>query len=84
MCNIFMYNKFYDILIVNTNTKQVYFQLQKLLTDKRLCHETNLCTLIHIHLYEPLQKKTQIPIYQDIFTYIPQVYRRFSFYIDRQ
>ena len=50
--------------------------MQKLLTDKSLRHGDNLCTLICKHLYGPLPKKIQITIYQDIFTYIPQVYRR--------
>ena len=36
----------------------------------------NLCTLMYKHLYGPLRKKIHIPIYQDIFTYLPQVYRR--------
>ena len=36
----------------------------------------NLCTLMYKHLYGPLRKKINIPIYQDIFTYLPQVYRR--------
>ena len=54
---------------------QFYFQLQMLLTDKNLRHGSNLCTLIRKHLYGPLRKKIHIPIYQDIFTYIPQVYR---------
>ena len=40
--------------------------------------------LIHKHLYGPLRKKIHIPIYQDIFTYIPQVYRRYISYMDRQ
>ena len=37
-----VFNRFnksnYYILRVNTNTKQLYFHLQKVLTDKRLCH----------------------------------------------
>ena len=53
--------------------------MQKLLTDKRLCHENNLCRLIRKHLYAPLRKKIHIPIYLDIFTYIPQVCRRYFF-----
>ena len=32
----------------------LYFQLQKLLTGKRLHHGNNLCTLICKHLYRPL------------------------------
>ena len=44
----------------------------------------NLHTLIRKHLYGPLRKKIHIPIYQDIFAYIPQVYRRYIFYMDRQ
>ena len=32
----------------------------------------------------PLRKKIHIPIYQNIFTYVPQVYRRYIFYMDRQ
>ena len=31
------------------------------------------------HLHGSLRKKTHIPIYQDIFTYIPQVYSRHIF-----
>ena len=78
----------YYILSVNINTKQLYLQLQKLLTDNGLCHGSNLHTFIHkfmdlisIHLYGPLQKKMHILIYQDIFTYIPGVYRRYIFYM---
>ena len=70
----------YYILSVNINTKQLYFQLQKLLTDKRLHYGNNRCTLVRKHLYGPIQMKIHIPIYQDIFTYIPQVYRRYIFY----
>ena len=66
------------------NTKQLYFQFQKLVTDKRLRHGNNLSTLIRKHFYRPLRRKIQIPIYQDIFAYIPQVYRRYIFYMDRQ
>ena len=37
-----VFNRFnksnYYILRVNTNTEQLHFQLQKVLTDKRLCH----------------------------------------------
>ena len=51
----------YYILSVNTNTKQLYFQLQKLFTDKRLCHGNNLCTLIRKNLHGPLRKKIYIP-----------------------
>ena len=58
--------------------------MQKLIVDKRLRHGNSLCTLIHKHLYGPLRKKIHIPIYQDIFTYIPQVYRRYVFYMDKQ
>ena len=67
------------IFIVKTNTKQLYLQLQKLLTDKRLCHGNNLRTFLRRYLYRPPQKKIHLPIYQDIFTYIPQVYRRYIF-----
>ena len=38
--NLFNKSNYY-ILRVNTNTEQLYFQLQKVLTDKRLCH---MCT----------------------------------------
>ena len=48
----------------------------------RLCHRNNMRTLIRTHLYEPIRKKIQILIYQDIFTYISQVYRRYVFYRD--
>ena len=64
--------------------KQLYFQLQKLLTDKRLRHRNNLCTLIRKHLQGPLRKKINIAIYQNIFIYIPQVYRQYIFYMGRQ
>ena len=68
----------YYILSVSTHAK-LYFRLQKLLTDKRMCHGNNLCTLIHKHLYGPLGKEIHVPIYQGIFTYIPLVYRRYIF-----
>ena len=64
--------------------RQLYFQLQKLLADKRLRHGNNLCTLIGKNLYGSLRKKIHIFIYQDIFTYVPQVYRRYIFHTDRQ
>ena len=48
------------------------------------CANGTICTLIHKHLYGPLRKKIHIPIYQDIFTFIPHVYRRYIFYMDRQ
>ena len=70
----------YYILSVNTNTTQLYFQLQKLLKDKKLQHGSNLRTLIRKHLYGPLRKEIHIPIDQDIFTYIYLVYRRHNFY----
>ena len=73
----------YFILSVNTNTKQLYFQLQKLFTDKRL-RTLNLRILIRKHLYGPLPKKIHITIYQDIFVYIPQVCRRYIFYVEKQ
>ena len=41
----------YYILRVNTNNKQLYFQLQKVITDKRLCHKNDLRTPIRKHLY---------------------------------
>ena len=69
----------YHICNAITNTKQLYFQLQRLLTDKRLCHRDNLRTLIRKHLYGQIRKKIRIFIYQDIFTDIPQVYRRYIF-----
>ena len=73
----------YYILSVNTNTKQLYFQLQKLLTDKRPRHGNDLCTLIRKNLHGPLQKKIYVPIYQNIFANISQVYRRYIFDMDR-
>ena len=57
---LFQMNRFSQIncnfLGVNTNTKQLYLQLQKLLTNTRLCHGNNLHTFIHKHLYGPLWK----------------------------
>ena len=63
----------YSILSVNTDPKQLYFQLQMLLTDQRLHHVNNLYTLIHKHLYGKLQKKI---IYPFIKTFI-LIYLRF-------
>ena len=74
----------YYILILNTNTKQFYLQLQNLLTNKKLFHRNNLRTVVCKHFYGSLRKKLLIPIYQDIFTYILQVYRQPNFYMDRQ
>ena len=76
MNNCFNKSNYY-ILSANTNTKQFYFQLQKLLTDKRLRHGNSLCTLIRKYIYGPLPKKIHIPIYQGIFIYMPQIYRRY-------
>ena len=39
----------------------------------------NLCTLTYKNLYGPLREKIRMSIYQDIFTYRPQVYRRYIF-----
>lgn len=63
----------YYILSVDTSTKQLYFQVQKVFTDKRVCHGSNLCTLIRKYLYGPLLKKIHTPIYQDILL----IYLRF-------
>ena len=51
-------------------------KIAKTTKDKRLYHGNNLCILIRKHLYGLLRKKIYIPTYQDIFAYIPQVYRR--------
>ena len=58
--------------------------MQKLITDKRLRYGNSLCTLTPKHLYGPLLKKIHILHLQNIFTYIPQVYRRHIFYMEKQ
>ena len=60
------------------------FQLQKLLKYKKLCHENNLGTLIRKYLNGTLRKKVQTPTSQNIFAHIPQVYRQYNLYVDRQ
>ena len=61
-----------------------YFQLQKLLAHKRVSNGNNLPTLIRKHFNGALRRKIHIPTYQNIFTYIPQVYRRYILFVDRQ
>ena len=60
------------------------FQLQKLLKYKKLCHENNLGTLIRKYLNGTLRRKVQTPTSQNIFAHIPQVYRQYNLYVDRQ
>ena len=60
------------------------FQLQKLLKYKKLCHGNNLGTLIRKYLNGTLRRKVQTPTSQNIFAHIPQVYRQYILYVDRQ
>ena len=60
------------------------FQLQKLLKYKKLFHGNNLGTLIRKYLNGTLRRKVQTPTSQNIFAHIPQVYRQYILYVDRQ
>ena len=60
------------------------FQLQKLLKYKKLCHGNNLGTLIRKYLNGTLRRKVHTPTSQNIFAHLPQVYRQYILYVDRQ
>ena len=52
--------------------------------DTNLYHGSNLHIFIRKHLYGALRKKIHPPIHQEVFTYIPQIYRRYILYMDKQ